>query len=85
MVARIGSVKRSPMFCGRSKRRPYGEGRKGNPFPRGSSCSLFPLQALLPEKPHRSSRKYASPRLAGGWFSRLLRMLVMISTTIVTT
>ena len=34
---------------------------------------------------YRSSRKYESPRLAGGWFSLLFRMLVMIRTTIVTT
>ena len=32
-----------------------------------------------------SSLKYASPRLAGGWFSRLLRILVTTRTTSVTT
>ena len=34
---------------------------------------------------YRSSRKKARPREAGGWFSRLLRIEVMISTMIVTT
>ena len=34
---------------------------------------------------YRSSLKYASPRLAGGWFSCLFRLLVITSTMIVTT
>ena len=34
VVARIGSVKRGPMFCGRGKRRPYGEERDGSARPR---------------------------------------------------
>ena len=33
---------------------------------------------------YRSSRKYAFPRLAGGWFSFFLRVLVKISTPMVT-
>ena len=34
---------------------------------------------------YRSSLKYGRPREAGGWFSRLLRMEVSTSTTMVTT
>ena len=34
---------------------------------------------------YRSSRKYARPREAGGWFSRLLRMEESTSTMMVTT
>ena len=35
------------------------------PFPSGSGRKL-----LRPPKNYRSSLKYASPKLAGGWFSR---------------
>ena len=37
-----------------------------------------------PDDNQRSSRKYETPRLAGGMFSRFLRTLVKISTMIVT-
>ena len=36
-------------------------------------------------KRYLSSRKYAKPRLAGGWVSRFLRMLMAIRTITVTT
>lgn len=46
------------------------------------SCSLYQLSLMLPSQ--RSSLKYGSPRAAGGWFSFLFSILMMMSTAIVT-
>ena len=48
-------------------------------------CLFRILGSFVPCLSYLSSRKYESPRLCGGWFSLFLRMLVMISTMIVTT